>query len=91
VETVTPREADVLALLGGGLSNAQIASRLRLSVRTVENHVSSLLRKHGVADRRALAVLAGTRTAGSRRAKASPGSRCPVPGSSGARTNVTRS
>ncbi|OLB65516.1 MAG: hypothetical protein AUI10_06460 [Actinobacteria bacterium 13_2_20CM_2_72_6] len=56
---VSPREAEVLALLGGGLSNAQIAGRLRLSVRTVENHVSSLLRKHAVADRRALAVLAG--------------------------------
>jgi predicted ATPase/DNA-binding CsgD family transcriptional regulator len=59
VDGVTPREAEVLALLGEGLSNAQVAHRLRLSVRTVENHVSSLLRKHAVTDRRALAVLAG--------------------------------
>ncbi len=48
----------MLALLGAHLSNAQIAGRLHISVRTVENHVSSLLRKHGVADRRALAALA---------------------------------
>ncbi len=53
------REAEVLALLHEHLSNAQIAGRLHLSVRTVENHVSSLLRKYGVADRRALAAIAG--------------------------------
>ncbi|PZG13072.1 ATP-binding protein, partial [Nonomuraea aridisoli] len=53
---MSPREAEVLALLGAHLSNAQIARRLHISVRTVENHVSSLLRKHGVADRRALAA-----------------------------------
>src|SRR5262249_52199478 len=44
--------------LGEHLSNAQIASRLHISVRTVETHVSSMLRKLGVADRRALAALA---------------------------------
>lgn len=54
----TRREAEVLALLGGRLSNAEIAERLHLSVRTVENHVSSLLRKYGAADRRALADVA---------------------------------
>jgi len=56
---VSEREAEVLALIGDHLTNAQIASRLYLSVRTVESHVSSLLRKLGVADRRALAGLAG--------------------------------
>ena len=55
---MSEREAEVLAALGEHLSNAQIASRLHLSVRTVETHVSSLLRKLGVADRRALAALA---------------------------------
>ena len=55
---MSEREAEVLAALGEHLSNAQIASRLHLSVRTVETHVSSLLRKLGVADRRALAELA---------------------------------
>jgi predicted ATPase/DNA-binding CsgD family transcriptional regulator len=52
------REAEVLALLGEHLSNAQIAGRLHISVRTVENHVSSLLRKYGAADRHALARFA---------------------------------
>ena len=55
---MSEREAEVLAALGEHLSNAQIASRLHLSVRTVETHVSSLLRKLDVADRRALAALA---------------------------------
>ena len=48
----------MLALIGARLPNADIAAKLHLSVRTVENHVSSLLRKHGVTDRRALAELA---------------------------------
>ncbi|MGW2015974.1 ATP-binding protein [Streptomyces sp. NPDC001927] len=52
---ISPREADVLALLGEHLSNAEIAARLFLSVRTVESHVSSMLRKLEVPDRRALA------------------------------------
>ena len=58
---VSEREAEVLALVSEHLTNQQIAARLYLSVRTVESHVSSLLRKLGVADRRALAELAGDR------------------------------
>ena len=58
VARVTEREAEILAALGEHLSNAQIARRLHLSVRTVETHVSSLLRKLDVADRHALAALA---------------------------------
>ena len=61
---VSERETEVLAALGTGLSNAQIATRLHISVRTVEGHVSSLLRKYRVADRRALAALAVSPPAG---------------------------
>ncbi|MFJ2087365.1 LuxR C-terminal-related transcriptional regulator [Micromonospora chokoriensis] len=52
---VSPREAEVLTLIGDHLSNAEIGARLFISVRTVETHVSSLLRKLEVPDRRALA------------------------------------
>ncbi|MFX0575853.1 ATP-binding protein [Nocardia nepalensis] len=52
---ISGREAEVLALIGKHRSNAEIAAQLFISVRTVETHVSSLLRKVGVADRRALA------------------------------------
>ncbi|BCJ30459.1 ATP-binding protein [Actinocatenispora sera] len=52
---VSAREAEVLRLLGEHLSNAEIAARLVISVRTVESHVSSLLRKLDAPDRRALA------------------------------------
>ena len=55
---VSDREAEVLDLVGAHLSNAQIARRLVISVRTVESHVSSLLRKLDVASRRELALLA---------------------------------
>ncbi len=54
---VSAREAEVLALVGRRLTNSEIASRLFISVRTVESHVSSLLRKLDVTDRRALAGL----------------------------------
>jgi DNA-binding CsgD family transcriptional regulator/tetratricopeptide (TPR) repeat protein len=56
---ISDREAEVLAFLGEHRSNAQIAKQMHISVRTVESHVSSLLRKLGVSDRRALAAFAG--------------------------------
>ena len=52
---LTPRETEVLALVQQRLTNGEIAERLFVSVRTVETHVSALLRKLGAADRRALA------------------------------------
>ncbi|TDB76132.1 ATPase, partial [Actinomadura sp. KC216] len=55
---VSEREAEVLDAVGRHLTNTQIASRLHISVRTVESHVSSLLRKYGVTNRRELAILA---------------------------------
>jgi len=55
---VTQREAEVLEALGARLTNAEIAEKLYVSVRTVESHVSSLLRKLGAADRLQLSALA---------------------------------
>jgi DNA-binding CsgD family transcriptional regulator/tetratricopeptide (TPR) repeat protein len=42
---LTGRELEVLALLSGGLRNSQIAERLVVSERTVDHHVSAILRK----------------------------------------------
>lgn len=60
---VTGREAEVLDALAVRLTNAEIAERLHVSVRTVESHVSALLRKLQAPDRRALAALAHDRLA----------------------------
>lgn len=65
LDAVSPRERDVLNAVADHLTNAEIARRLHLSVRTVESHVSSLLRKLGARDRRELAVLAAGTAAGS--------------------------
>jgi predicted ATPase/DNA-binding CsgD family transcriptional regulator len=55
---VTAREAEVLAAIGRRLPNREIAAQLTISVRTVESHVSALLRKLGLPDRPALVRLA---------------------------------
>ena len=58
VHAVSAREIEVLEALAEHSTNAEIAARLFISPRTVESHVSSLLRKLEVPDRRALAKLA---------------------------------
>jgi DNA-binding NarL/FixJ family response regulator len=45
LELLTQREWEVLRLLGQGLTNAEIAQRLYISVKTAGNHVSSILSK----------------------------------------------
>jgi len=62
MQTLTPRERDVLALMAEGHTNAGIARRLWVSDRTVETHVASILMKLGLdgtgeGHRRVLAVL----------------------------------
>jgi predicted ATPase/DNA-binding CsgD family transcriptional regulator len=51
---VTDREAEILWAVVDRLRNREIADRFHVSVRTVESHIASLLRKLGVADRPAL-------------------------------------
>ncbi|MCX4747710.1 response regulator transcription factor [Kitasatospora sp. NBC_01287] len=58
VRLLTGRELDVLALLGEGLANAEIAERLFLGTGTVKDHISAILGKLGVANRVQAAVIA---------------------------------
>lgn len=60
---ITEREREVLALVGIGLSNPEIAARLHLGVTTVKTHVASLMAKTGTANRVQLAIYAAGQTA----------------------------
>lgn len=57
-EHLTPRELDVLAALGRGLSNAAIAQELYVSLATVKTHVSNILSKQQLNSRMQAAILA---------------------------------
>lgn len=58
---LTPREQEVLVLLGEGLPTGEIARRLEISPVTVRRHVSALLEKAAASDRRSLLGLARRR------------------------------
>jgi DNA-binding NarL/FixJ family response regulator len=58
LEQLTPREREVLALVGRGLSNDEIADELVLSPLTAKTHVSRLFSKLGARDRAQLVVTA---------------------------------
>lgn len=59
VATLTPRELEVRDLVSQGLPDKQIAERLHISVKTVEKHVGSALRKTGARNRTELAGMTG--------------------------------
>jgi DNA-binding CsgD family transcriptional regulator len=54
--TLSPREQEVLALVAAGLTNTEMAERLRLSVHGVKFHLASIYRKLGVSNRTEAAV-----------------------------------
>ncbi len=58
IDRLTEREHEVFLLLGGGLSNAEIAARLYLGEATIKTHVSNVLAKLGVRDRIRAVVVA---------------------------------
>ncbi|RLU89265.1 DNA-binding response regulator [Streptomyces griseocarneus] len=60
---LSPRERDILGLVGEGLTNREIGKRLFLSEKTVKNHISHLLAKLGV-ERRIQAAVIATEAAG---------------------------
>jgi DNA-binding NarL/FixJ family response regulator len=55
---LTPRESEILALIAGGSSTRQVASRLVISEKTVKTHVQNILRKLGAASRLEAAAIA---------------------------------
>lgn len=61
VETLTPRELEVLALLAQGLQNKEIATELVISERTVKFHVSAILNKLDVGNRTEAVAVAAQR------------------------------
>ncbi|MCL6580572.1 MAG: hybrid sensor histidine kinase/response regulator transcription factor [Firmicutes bacterium] len=73
-EELTLREREVLALVGEGLTNREIARRLFISEKTVRNHLGAVIRKLGLSDRTQVALAArglgsGTRGEGSVRGR----------------------
>jgi DNA-binding NarL/FixJ family response regulator len=61
LDQLTPREQEVLRLIARGYAYKEIASRLHLSVKTIETHVSAVLRKLQLSNRHQLTAWANER------------------------------
>jgi DNA-binding NarL/FixJ family response regulator len=55
---LSEREQEILSMIARGMSNAEIATKLVLSLKTVQNHVSNILNKLQLADRVQAAIRA---------------------------------
>ena len=75
---LTPRESEVLTLLEQGLTNAEIAERLFLSVKTIDHHVAAILRKLGVRSRGEAAAVSVRRGLAAPKMGKHPGSMSPT-------------
>ena len=61
-DSLTTRERQIVLVLSEGLTNKEIARRLRLTEGTVKVHLHNIYQKLGISNRTALAVLAHTKT-----------------------------
>ena len=61
LDLLSPREREVMRLIARGLTYREVASDLYLSVKTVETHVSAVLRKLQLSNRNELTKWASTR------------------------------
>ncbi|KPC87243.1 LuxR family transcriptional regulator, partial [Streptomyces sp. NRRL WC-3753] len=59
LDRLSPREREILELIGEGLTNREIAERLYLAEKTVKNRISAILSKLGVGRRIQAAMIAG--------------------------------
>ncbi len=60
IEPLTTRERQIFRVMAEGLTNKEVAQRLRLAEGTVKVHLHRIYRKLGIANRTALAILAHT-------------------------------
>ncbi|MEM1367590.1 MAG: response regulator transcription factor [Cyanobacteria bacterium P01_H01_bin.15] len=60
LKDLTPREQEILGLISQGATNQEIADRLHISLKTVKNHVTSILSRLNLRDRTQAAIFANT-------------------------------